>query len=319
MKKEITAEYMHQLMKDSLFKNVDLSRVPQMTGEELRSFTLEQTDAIWGLRAYGDAMGWLVGQFIEDDGSEREDNPLYEERGKNALTDWYLQLVELGADLYFHHSFDLDKLEPGLAQHHKEYYEDFTIDNERLVEWLRKTPYRRVAAMVARIMLELEFAKVIRKDDAIQDYYAENCDTTWLDVQKTDQCDKIINDILHATETMKLHRQKGRELGLSDEQRCMVDILWGWAPHDFDEEYVAAAKEVVDAVNEALPDKTFIRSDNAFKVFKEALMPKLVAIVEKYELGLDLTDQYNLTMGYMNEWLYRKYMGDLLNDEFFDE
>ena len=151
MKKEITAEYMHQLMKDSLFKNVDLSRVPQMTGEELRSFTLEQTDAIWGLRAYGDAMGWLVGQFIEDDGSEREDNPLYEERGKNALTDWYLQLVELGADLYFHHSFDLDKLEPGLAQHHKEYYEDFTIDNERLVEWLRKTPYRRVAAMVARI------------------------------------------------------------------------------------------------------------------------------------------------------------------------
>ena len=72
-------------------------------------------------------------------------------------------------------------------------------------------------------------------------------------------------------------------------------------------------------MNEAMPDKTFIRSDNAYKVFKEALMPKLVAIVEKYELGLDLTDQYNLTMGYMNEWLYRKYMGDLLNDEFFDE
>ena len=48
-------------------------------------------------------------------------------------------------------------------------------------------------------------------------------------------------------------------------------------------------------------------------------MPKLVEIVEKYELGLDLTDQYNLTMGYLNEWLYRKYMGDLLNDEFFDE
>ena len=41
-----------------------------------------------------------------------------------------------------------------------------------------------------------------------------------------------------------------------------------------------------------------------------------VKIVEKYDLPVDLTDRYNLTMGYMNEWLYSKYLGGVVLDEY---
>lgn len=317
MKKEITAEYMHQLLKSQLFSDVDLDAIPSMTDEELRAMTVAQADAIMGLRRGGDAMGWLIGQFLEDEGSWRDDNPLNHE--KSPLTDWYRQLVEFCTDLYYHHSFDLDELAPGLAQDHDECFEDFTLANKPLVAWLRETPYRRVAVMVAKIMLNLEFAHVVGKNDAIQDYYAENCDRNSLDVQNTDECNELTNTILHCLETIDQHRQRGRELGLDDEQMRVVDALWGWAPHDYETEFVEAAKEVVKAVNASLPAKTVIRSRNGFVVYKQQVIPTLTAIAEKYELGIDLTDQYNLTMGYLTEWLYRKYMGDLIDDEFFDE
>lgn len=316
MKKEVTAADMHALLKKNLFADVDLSQVASMTNPNLDSFTLAQADAIFGQQPYGDAMGWLIDKFLNDDGSKRLDNPLYAEH--DALTNWYLALVELGADLYFHHSFDLNKLQPGLAQGHDETYEDFTIENTALVAWLRETPFRHVAAMVARIMLDLEFTHVVRQDDAIQDYYAENCDTSFFDVQDIDKCNAFVEAVLRSIETVKKHCQRGRELGLDDEQRRVVDILWSWVPHDYEQAYVDAGKEVVEAVNASLPDKTFIRSEKGFDAYRKQVMPSLVKIVEKYELGVDLTDQYNLTIGYLNDWLYRKYMGDLLQDGFFD-
>ena len=42
MKKEITAEYMHKLLKDGAFKDVDLSRLATMSDDERRVFTIEQ-------------------------------------------------------------------------------------------------------------------------------------------------------------------------------------------------------------------------------------------------------------------------------------
>ena len=37
--------------------------------------------------------------------------------------------------------------------------------------------------------------------------------------------------------------------------------------------------------------------------------------MKKYDLPVDLTDRYNLTMGYMHEWLYSKYLGGIVLDE----
>ena len=36
------------------------------------------------------------------------------------------------------------------------------------------------------------------------------------------------------------------------------------------------------------------------------------AIAKKNDLDVDLTDKYNITLGYLSEWLFTKYMGDQL-------
>ncbi len=67
MKKEITAEYMHKLLKDGAFKDVDLSRLATMSDDERRVFTIEQADRLLGEHPYGDKMRWFMGQFFEDE------------------------------------------------------------------------------------------------------------------------------------------------------------------------------------------------------------------------------------------------------------
>ena len=104
-------------------------------------------------------------------------------------------------------------------------------------------------------------------------------------------------------------------MGLNDEQIRVVDLLWSWVPHDYQEDYVATAKEVIEVVDRALPAKTVIRSRKGFKMFYDQLIPQLAQVIEKHDVPVDLTDRYNLTVGYMEDWLYSKYLGGIVLDE----
>lgn len=314
MKKKITAAYMHKLLKDELFSDVDLTRIPKMSAEERRVFNLQQLDRIIGMRSQADALAWLVYQFICGEGERREDNPLYEEEG-TPLVDWYLELVWLGYGLYNHIPFDLDLLVPGLAQDKTDPENDFTIDNAPLIDWLTTTPYHFLAMLVGRTMLEVEYSKVMGYNDAEQDYYAEHCGTDEFYTDDPEKATQAVQMLLDGLKEIRSHREQGRQLGLNDEQRRVVDLLWSWVPHDYPEEYVAAAREMVEAAECEMPGKTVIRSRQGFLIYKKQLMPKLVAIVKKFDLPVDLTDRYNLTMGYMNAWLYSKYLGRIVLDE----
>ena len=314
MKKEITVEYMHDLLKKSVFKNVDLSKVEGMSDDERRKFTVAEADDLLGQREYGDSMYWYVGQFLHDDGMRRLDNPLYQEEG--ALANWYIELADFGYALLFHIHSDLDYLEPGLGQHQYDFELDYTLGNERLTKWLHDTPYRRLAVMTARIMLDLEYERVVAHFDAVQDYYAEHCTTDFGGYLKQDaKCDKYIDEVLHCIQTVSDHQQQGRALGLSDDEMRVVDALWGWMPHDYDKDCVEAARDICQAVEASLPAPTVIRSRNGFIAYKKPVMKQLEAIAKKHDVDIDLTDEYNITMGYLTEWLYAKYSRGLIDND----
>ena len=321
MKKEITAAQMHALIKDALLMDdgvmteAELTRVPTMSDDERRELNVRLLDWMIGRQPCADTLGWYIGQFVTTDGEPRKDNPLYEEKG-TPLTDWYLELVSLGYALYTHHPFDLDLIAPDLAHDKLNPEFDFTIDNAPLCRWLRETPYRFLAMLVARIMHDVEFDKVAGNNDAVQDYYAEHCPINDFFTNDLDKANGIIQLLLDGLNEIRSHRERGRQLGLDAEQMRVVDLLWSWVPHDYPQEYVKAAKEIIKAADKSLPGKTVIRSRKGFLEYRKQLTPKLVEIVEKYDLPVDLTDRYNLTMGYMNEWLYSKYLGGVVLDEY---
>jgi hypothetical protein len=251
---------------------------------------------------------------VDDDNQRRTENPLYDEED-NPLVAWYLEVAELGYALSYCRAFCLDLLAPGFQMDIDDLRQQFTIDNQQLIDWLQQTPYRRVAAMVAKILIRVELDRVVGHNDAVQDYFAENCSTGDIDTQDIDNADKFINDAIEVLTEMKQHAERGRQLGLNDEQMRVVDLLWSWVPHDYQEDYVATAKEVIEVVDRALPAKTVIRSRKGFKMFYDQLIPQLVQVIEKHDVPVDLTDRYNLTMGYMEDWLYSKYLGGIELDE----
>ena len=148
--------------------------------------------------------------------------------------------------------------------------------------------------MVAKILIRVELDRVVGHNDAVQDYFAENCSTGDIDTQDIDNADKFINDAIGVLTEMKQHAERGRQLGLNDEQMRVVDLLWSWVPHDYLEDYVATAKEVIEVVDRALPAKTVIRSRKGFKMFYDQLIPQLVQVIEKHDVPVDLTDRYNV-------------------------
>ena len=311
---EMTPAQMHEMLKRNVFSDIDLERIASMDADQRRELKLSQIDKMLGKLPCADALGWYISKFVDDDNQRRTDNPLYDEED-NPLVAWYLDVFELSSNLYSHEVFSLDLLVPGLEMNTANQRQQFTIDNQPLMDWLQQTPYRRVAAMVARIMMQVEYDKVIGHNDAVQDYYAEHCSTGDFDPQDEKKADTFTNDAIEALTEMKRHAEQGHQLGLSDEQIRVVDMLWSWVPHDYPEDYVATAKEVIEVVDRALPAKTVIRSRKGFRMFYDQLIPQLVQVIEKHDLPVDLTDRYNLTVGYMYDWLYAKYLGGIVLDE----
>ena len=311
---EMTPAQMHEMLKRNVFSDIDLERIASMDADQRRELKLSQIDKMLGKLPCADALGWYISKFVDDDNQRRTDNPLYDEED-NPLVAWYLDVFELSSNLYSHEVFSLDLLVPGLEMNTANQRQQFTIDNQPLMDWLQQTPYRRVAAMVARIMMQVEYDKVIGHNDAVQDYYAEHCSTGDFDPQDEKKADTFTNDAIEALTEMKRHAEQGHQLGLSDEQIRVVDMLWSWVPHDYPETYVETAKEVVEVVDRALPAKTVIRSRKGFQMFYDQLIPQLLQVIEKHDLPVDLTDRYNLTMGDMEDWLYSKYLGGIELDE----
>lgn len=311
---ELTPARMHDLLKRNVFSDIDLERVASMDADQRRELKLSQIDKMLGMGPYAAVLNWYLSQFVDDDNQRRTENPLYDEED-TPLVAWYLEVAELGFALSNRKVFCLDLLAPGLQMGTDDLRQQFTIDNQPLIDWLQQTPHRRVAAMVARVLMRAELDRVVGHNDAVQDYYAESSATNEIDPQEIDKADAFTNQVIEALTEMRRHAERGRQLGLNDEQMRVVDLLWSWVPHDYQEDYVATAKEVIEVVDRALPAKTVIRSRKGFKVFYAQLIPQLVQVIEKHDVPVDLTDRYNLTMGYMQDWLYSKYLGGIVLDE----
>jgi len=317
MAQQRTAEDINKMLREEVFKGIDLDRVETMSDDERREFTIAQVDRLYSLRDYGDMVGRFGDFFIDSTRKVRKDNPILEQ--ESALNDWYLDVATICHDLCYHNLIDLSLIDERFAQHPMEPEKDYTIDNEPLVEWMQQTPLRHVAAQVARRIIDQEYKRVIHHFDAVQDYYAENCETSVFNESDCNQCNQLVTQVIESISSVRKHQEQGRELGLDDEQMRVVDALWSWVPHDYEPSYVEAAKAICAKVDELLPGKTVIRSQNGFIIFKKMVMPELREIIEQYDLSVDLDDSYNLTIGYLAEWLYVKYMGDAINDEQDDD
>jgi hypothetical protein len=113
---------------------------------------------------------------------------------------------------------------------------------------------------------------------------------------------------------MKVHLQRGKELGLSLLEQRTLDTLWSWVPHDYPENYVACAREVSDAIVRLLPPEDEERSEEGYIAYYNQVIEEVKRLAEKYDVDFD-TSGYSLSAGYFYEWLSKEY-GMIFDDAY---
>ena len=152
-------------------------------------------------------------------------------------------------------------------------------------------------------------------DMAVQDYLAERCHVLITD---EDSQHEYIDAVKKAMGAMAEHLGRGRELGLNELEQRVVDTLWGWVPHDYWDNYVDCAREVSKAIVRLNPPETALRSEAGYGIYLDAVIKEVKQLAEKYDVEFDTT-KYNLSAGYLCEWLAEEYgfMPDYTEEEEF--
>ena len=156
-----------------------------------------------------------------------------------------------------------------------------------------------------------------QNDLPMQDYYAENCDRMRDDYRYEEDCSPFVQCLIDALKEMDDHLKQGQALGLTPMEQTTLDILWSWVPHNYPDNYVACAREVAQLIENALPPSIVEpRSKEAFKIHFSQLLKETKLLAEKYDVDF-VTDRYNLTLGYLYDWMQTMY-GDFEYESLFD-
>lgn len=140
-------------------------------------------------------------------------------------------------------------------------------------------------------------------DIAMQDYLAEACGTPHV---KNDNRQDFIIWVRIAIQAMADHLKRGKELSLNELEQRVIDTLWGWVPHNYQDNYVDCAREVSKAIKQLLPSEDSPRSENDYITFYNNVMKKVKLLAKKFNVDFDTSD-YNLSAGYFYEWLSEEY------------
>ena len=314
-------------IKKNVFKDIDLAPATTLQGDELRTFTLEQLERLRGWLPDANAALWLGDQFWTADRNltmRSEEHPWladeWEMKDRKQLSDlsddeytiacWIEQLALFSHDLYCHEPFDVEQLGDGLQGRFAQtelYADSFRYDNKPLVEWMKTTPYRHIAAMVCYIMADQEIDWAVQNNQAVQDYYAMECWRDFGDWGKLEDCEDFINRSLAAMQKIEEHYQKGHAEGLNDEEIRVLDIMFGFAPHNYTDEDYPAVRDICAVAQKHLPKEPYIKSEQGQRAYGKAVFADLEEVFAKHNMTWDPSDPTDLTMGYLDAWVYDKY------------
>jgi hypothetical protein len=100
---------------------------------------------------------------------------------------------------------------------------------------------------------------------------------------------------------------KGHAEGLNDEEIRVLDIMFGFAPHNYCAEDYPAVRDICAAAQKHLPQTPYIKSEQGLRAYGKAVYADLEKIFAKHDMTWDPSDATDLTMGYLDAWVYDKY------------
>ena len=288
-----TTMMLSELLKKVL-PDTDLGRIPQMNASERHLLMLKEADRLLFQAGYDTHLAWYLVENVFD-----EDGELIEECIDDALpdvvADWAIDLSLLLYVLLHHETFDLGMLDEMMGCGNAF---DFRISNTALVEWLRRTPHRRLAAYTARVMYNEQINWAVDHNPPVQDLVAQECDR----FNAAEEPDDYVRRVLTSLQEVEDHLRRGEVLGLQGDEQVLTDMLWGYLPHDYPENYVAMARELNLYLMAHQPARALLRNEATFAAYEDPIFRKCEELAQQHEVDFD-TKTINMPASYVHYWL----------------
>lgn len=316
-------------LNEKCFPGFDIRGIARMSGEKRQIEKMKHLDRVFednekesGLSGlckffigYNNGYYW-IGTFLDDENQPYKTDyfcsiGLDDEWAEVAS--WISEFGWIACFLMREYYFDLNKLQPGLANHKRDIHKDFLIRNKRLVKFLNITEYRYVAAYVAHLTLKAEVYEIMGKNEPIQDGFNK----PW-HIWKRCQY-HLHNDAVAPDEWIKVcldfcsgiykHYEDGEKKGMDRECTVIHDIIYGYYPNAMEDNYVAAAKEIQTALRDKnlLSSKKFISCGN----YTEERIKKYIFNVTRNH-GIYYLKK--ITYAYFEEFINRTFNNVLPNE-----
>jgi hypothetical protein len=127
-----------------------------------------------------------------------------------------------------------------------------------------------------------------------------------------EDCLKYLGQLYKGLTKAMAHYKKGnRVLGVLEcEEAYMIDMLYGFIGHQFNEDYVKCARECVKAYNQTPINPNEEKNDENFIKWRRTVLNKFNEILKKYKIDITNKGEWSIRVGYLEEWLGRKYWKD---------
>lgn len=310
----MTAAEVLEYYKNDVFAKmgIEIEGLQNRDAEYQKYAKVSVADQMLGMDAHCDFAREHAFCFFDDDLNPIKENPLMQ-APQEGLAGWLVELMRLLAYLLvndpFLHPFDLNWLDNRFQPMGKDGAKQFSPSNHELIHFL--TANIHVGVLVAKMIKEEACNEVAAIDSALVDFYVFSCRRENVDFTDYFSCYEYIENLRNAIQDVEMHMKRGQELGLTIEEIGLVDSLWTEIPHFYQENYVAAAREIwqkVKATIDNLGDGQ--KSEEDEDHFVEDMVAFSLSIAEKYDVDMEQDDVHSLPMGYLENWLMAIYEGD---------
>ena len=175
---------------------------------------------------------------------------------------------------------------------------------------LLRQSLRCLAMSMEQIRLR-EIEKVAGVDEPMQDHLAQcTCTLTPYEGSSVEDCCEYLKKLYMGFEEASNHEillERKFEMASFDVAH-ICDMIMGFIGHEFPENLIKCAREIDALVYKTLPAKDlYEKSDTMCKNVVNSFLKKADKVIEKHGYKNWKDGEYSLSLGYLGEWMKRKY------------
>ncbi len=278
-----------------VFPGIDLEGSLKCDDAGRRIFMYEQAERL--LVGDGPTMQaeYFTYNMLDEDGNPTGRAPWF---GGNETDDFLINTARLLMGLLSSDKLNMFLEVAGLPLFTTNADEVYDTGGKQLRQQIADLGYPHIMAHAMKRICERATDWAINHNAVIMDNLSGGTYYLEMEINKTEGSKKYVTQCMKVLDETEEHLRQGREHGLNIHSQCIIDSIWGFAPHPYDEDSVKCAKEIFKDAEAMTVTKETDKNDFVEKIIQSAKTHADANGID-FDLGLE---GFSISLTYMQTW-----------------